>query len=374
MTETVQKMGEFDASEEKLKALRMLFDAWVQHMELDQDIVFPSFREAGVDLVSLSEAAIEYDLAAFLLSDLQQRPSDDEMFVAGVNVLLRMLPRLIELEETPTNGLFAKARKTGVDLKELGKTLQSRMPGTEHHAEDERKAPSPRHLRSAGTTYRPKEIEQMRGNERERDERGRFVEDDDRRGYRGSESRGSQRRDDDDDGRGRGWYGDSRGHAEAAYRGWEERRDYRPSDRDDDDRRSGSRSRSNYDDDDRRGRDGGQGGWFGDSERHSQASQRGWDNPDHGPSGWYGDREGHRRAAQRGWDNPDHGPSGWYGDREGHSRAAQRGWDNPDHGRSGWYGDPEGHSQASRRGWEERRSSSRYDDDDDDRRRGSRRR
>jgi len=104
-----------------------------------------------------------------------------------------------------------------------------------------------------------------RSNERDRDEYGRFVSDDDR----GARSRG---RDDDDDrgGRGRGhggWFGDSEGHARAARRGWE------------DDDRGGSRSRGRDDDDDRggRGRGRGQGGWFGDSEGHAEAARRGWE-------------------------------------------------------------------------------------------------
>lgn len=99
--------------------------------------------------------------------------------------------------------------------------------------------------------------------------RGRYS-DDDRGGYRSSSGRS---RDDDD---GRGWYGDSRGHAEAARKGWETRRE-----EDDDDR---GRYRSRGRDDDRdyrdrdRGQDRGQGGWFGDSRGHAEAARRGWDN------------------------------------------------------------------------------------------------
>lgn len=142
------------------------------------------------------------------------------------------------------------------------------------------------------------------GADRDRDERGRFMSDDDDRRYasrgrysddddnrrryadddRGYRSRG---RDDDDRGYGRdrgqdrgqgGWFGDSRGHAEAARRGWEGRRD-------DDDDRGRYRSRGRDDDDrgygrDRgqdRGQDQGQGGWFGDSRGHAEAARRGWE-------------------------------------------------------------------------------------------------
>ena len=104
--------------------------------------------------------------------------------------------------------------------------------------------------------------------DRDRDDQGRFMSDDDRSGRgdgRGRSSSSDRDRDersyrgrDDDDGDGRGWYGDSRGHAEAARRGWENR---------------------GRDDDDRSGRsDRGHGGWFGDSRGHSEASRRGWEN------------------------------------------------------------------------------------------------
>jgi hypothetical protein len=126
-----------------------------------------------------------------------------------------------------------------------------------------------------------------------------------------------------------GWSGDSEGHSEAARRGWETRRseddnDYRgrSHSRNDDDNRMRSRSR---DDDDDRGR--GRGGWFGDSRGHSEAARKGWENPQHGESGWYGDQRGHSEAARRGWENPQHGESGWFGDPEGHSEASRRGWE-----------------------------------------------
>lgn len=83
-----------------------------------------------------------------------------------------------------------------------------------------------------------------------------------------------------------GWFGDPEGHSEASRKGWEDRGSSRSSrGRDDDDDRYSSRSSSRStrgrddDDDDRgRGRSGGQGGWFGDSRGHSEAARRGWDN------------------------------------------------------------------------------------------------
>lgn len=221
--------------------------------------------------------------------------------------------------------------------------------------------------------------------------RSRYDNDDDRGDRSGRSGSARSGRDSDD---GRGWHGDSRGHSEAARRGWDDRGSSRSSSSryDDDDRSRSSRSGQNRgrDDDDDRSGNGSRGGWFGDSRGHSEAARRGWDNPDHGDSGWYGDSRGHSEAARRGWDNPDHGRSGWYGDSEGHSEAARRGWDDRGSSRSsrggrdedddrggrsrsssssyssrrdddddrggqgGWFGDSRGHSEAARKGWESR--------------------
>lgn len=195
--------------------------------------------------------------------------------------------------------------------------------------------------------------------------RGR--EDDDR-GYGRS---GGGRSDED----GRGWYGDSRGHSEAARRGWEDRGSSRSSRYEDDDDRGYSSRGSNRDDDNDRGgrRQSGNGGgndgrgWYGDSRGHSEAARRGWDNPDHGDSGWYGDPEGHSEASRKGWDNRGSSRSsrdrddddGRYGNR-GSSRS-YRGRDDDDDrdrsrsgGQGGWFGDSRGHSEAARKGWDNR--------------------
>jgi len=368
MKAKAHKLGNaFKASSDDAKSLHELIHTWSAQAVLRNHVAYPAFAAAGVDEEKIAEAQIENELVAALLRDLVFRDINDPIFKIVMKAADRAMQRVCQIEENDEKGLFKEAKKAGVDLEELGKTLQSKWQ-TGRQAEDRKTIPSPRFLRGAGVST-TMEYDSMRVRERERDERGRFVEDDDRRGrrdYDDDDRRYARGRDDDDS---RGWYGDRRGHAAAARRGWETRR----SERYDDDDRRGYRGRSDYDDERRsyRGRDYDDdrrmsrghrtGGWYGDPEGHSEAARRGWDDPDHGPSGWYGDSGGHARAAQRGWDNPDHGPSGWYGDSEGHSRAARRGWDNPDHGESGWYGDPEGHSQASRRGWDERRS--RHDDD-----------
>ena len=184
---------------------------------------------------------------------------------------------------------------------------------------------------------------QRYSNTPDRDERGRFISDDDRRSSRANyddDRRSSSSRYDDDN---RGYSRDRR-HDEDD-RGSPSRA---RSSRYDDDRRSSS---SRYDENDRGySRDHGQGGWFGDREGHSQAAQRGWDRrhdeDDRGsPS--------RARSARASYDDDRRSSSSRYDDDRGYSR---------DHGQGGWFGDPQGHSEAARRGWDNRR-----DEDDDGR-------
>ena len=81
-----------------------------------------------------------------------------------------------------------------------------------------------------------------------------------------------------------GWFGDSEGHSEASRRGWEDRDGGgRSSSSRRDEPRTYARGRDD-DDDDRGGRRssgggrGGHGGWSGDSEGHAEAARRGWQN------------------------------------------------------------------------------------------------
>lgn len=364
----IEGLSDFKPDKQHIDHLKQLFVAWSKYATLADEIVLPAFEEAGVEVERVHELHVEHDLISVLMSDLMDDSPDEQMFAPKLRVLRARLASMIDSEEGKTKGLFAKAKGTELNLEELGHELKETMSSSWFKAEELVSDFKPRHLRGTGGRNYNKEQMPMRGQDRDRDEYGRFTSDDDRGGsHRGS--RGM-----------RGGYDDDR------------RQSHRSRSQDDDDYGRGGRSQggrsssSRYEDDDRggyrsqsgggRGRSessgqgrGGRrtGGWFGDSEGHSEASRRGWENPDHGESGWFGDREGHSEASRRGWRNPDHGESGWFGDSEGHSRAAQRGWDNPNHGESGWFGDPEGHSEASRRGWEGRRR----DDDDDYRSRRS---
>lgn len=214
----------------------------------------------------------------------------------------------------------------------------------------------------------------------DRDEKGRFLPEDDSRYSRGGGGfRGGQERDEGSRYMSEGRRSFSRDveEDEGRYGGgrrWIDR---------DRDEGEGGRYSSRWS-----GEGRGRGGWYGDPEGHSEAARRDRERSGHGESGWYGDREGHAEAARRGWrqgrdeDDERYGRrsegAGRYGGSSGYEDEDRRGYvgryesrrgggryeDDDERyersgrsrgGHGGWSGDPEGHSEAARKGWEHRR-------------------
>jgi hemerythrin superfamily protein len=351
----VEKLfGEYEAADDRRKEeiVRQACRELILHTLLEEEIFYPACRQAASDEEPLDEAQVEHDSAKLLIRELMDGDRDDQYREARFIVLAEQIRRHVTEEEEPSQGVFAKARAKNVATEQLARRMRERRQELQGQP---LRPTRPRSFQSLQPSpHRSYEENEMSNQYQGRDERGRFTDDDDRggrsRGGRDEDDRGYRSRGRDDNHRGQGgWFGDSRGHSEASRRGWEDRGGGRSGggrDRDYEERSYRARDR---DDGDR-----GQGGWFGDSRGHAEASRRGWERSDHEGSGWYGDSRGHSEASRKGWDNPDHGPSGWYGDPRGHSEASRRGWERSDHEGSGWYGDSRGHSEASRRGWEDR--------------------
>lgn len=360
-----------DDTAKKSELARNICMELVVHTKIEEELFYPACREKNVEHEMLDEAQVEHDGAKILIAELLQGSPDDQFYDAKVTVLAEYIKHHVAEEEKPDDGIFASAREAEVDMDELGKRIQSRK--TELTARSDAlmsRPPMPRSLRNPafkGGEYRQEENSMPRySNDRDRDQYGRFTNEED--GRRGEYSSRRRYEEDDDYGRHRG---NDRPRDEEG-RFTSERGQYR----------GGYESRSSrYDDDDdhRSSRGGrGHGGWYGDSEGHSEASERGWEGR--------GSRSGYSsRSSSRYEDEDDHrssrggrGHGGWFGDPEGHSEASERGWehrgasrggsssrssrdDDEDDRRSsrsgrhgGWFGDSRGHSEAARRGWEDR--------------------
>ena len=391
---------------EKSKLAKLVCQELIIHTMLEEEIFYPACREKAEEEEPLDEAQVEHDSAKALIVELLDGAPSDDFYDAKVKVLSEQIKHHVAEEEKRAEGIFAKAKAAGVDMEDLAEKLQARKTELKALADQgELERPQPRSFKSKPA------MEDCMPQYRDRDEYGRFS-DDDRRYASQSSGRGRSRYDDDDDDRrgngmrGRGMperdeygrfmsedddYGSGRfrgrGGSSRYMRDDDDEYDYRQSrggggrgmpDRDeygrfmsDDDDDRGGRGRGQAargggrryrDDDDGRGH--GRGGWFGDPEGHSEASRRGWQRSDHEGSGWYGDSEGHSEASRRGWeshegmrgrsryDDDDRRGRGMRGrsrDADDDRRGGGRG-----RGQGGWFGDPEGHSEASRRGWRNR--------------------
>jgi hemerythrin superfamily protein len=277
------------------------------HAELEEEIFYPACREK-VTGAALDEAQVEHDGAKVLIEDLLQAAAGEEFYDAKMTVLEQYIKHHVSEEEKPADGIFAQARASGLDVNELGQQIKARKTELSAQAESGRFVPP--HIRSLTL---PNDQEGSMPRNQQRDERGRFDEDDDR-GYR------SRNRQDDDEGGGRGrgqggWFGDSEGHSRAAEMRWEGASRTRRGQDDDEDEGNVGRGRSS-------GR--GHGGWFGDPEGHSRASERGWE--ERGGSRARGGRDDEDEDDDRGRSSGrGRGHGGWFGDPEGHSRASERG-------------------------------------------------
>lgn len=392
--------------EEAENLLPRLVDAWAHHAEA-QSVLYDAAAEVGLhEFPLLTETAIDTDLVTLLLGS-EERILDGRLELASLRVAVRIIGEIIEREEKPRSGLFAKAKAAGVDPVALGGRIRAHRKVLSDQIGASR--PQLRHLMAKQEDIMPRN-----SNMPERDERGRFISDDDdndrgRRGSgrydddrdrdsrgrftsghdddRGGRSRhgddrdqdsrgGSTNRRGDDDRRGSSRYDDDRGRDSrgrftsdddrSSSRGRSSRRDddderrYAASRRDDDDRRSySSRNGDDYT------RDRGQGGWFGDSRGHSEAARLGWERRDEDDDS----RSSSRGRSSRRDEDDDRRNSSSRRDDDRGSYSRNRDDDySRDRGQGGWFGDSEGHSEAARRGWDNRRD----DDDDDDDRRSSR--
>jgi hypothetical protein len=393
-----------EEAEEKAECAKQICKELIVHAMLEEEIFYPACKEKNVESDMLDEAQVEHDGAKVMIHELLGQETEEKFYDAKVKVLSEYIKHHVGEEEKRSDGIFALARKAGVDMKAVGQKIQARkqqllqemegdaLPPPEFKSLQSIEGQNPSNqednmarydddrddngrFRSGGGRGGNRGGNGGRGSSgRERDEYGRFMSDnDDDRRYssRGSEGgRGGSRYDDEDDDRrslrggnggrgrdgendGRGWYGDSEGHSRAA-------RSRSGGGRDDDydDRRSSRSSRDDDEDDRRSGRGG--------------SSSR--DRDEYGRFTSDDDRDyGRRSSGRSSRDDDDDDRRSSRGSSSSGGGRGRSSRDDDNDGR-GWYGDSEGHSEAARLGWEHRggggggRGRGGRDDDDDDRR------
>jgi len=95
------------------------------HTRIEEEIFYPAFLEQAQDEDMHHEAVVEHDAAKKLIAEIAAATPTDEYYDAKVTVLSEMIKHHVKEEEQP-GGMFAKARKSGMDLAELGRRLAAR--------------------------------------------------------------------------------------------------------------------------------------------------------------------------------------------------------------------------------------------------------
>ena len=74
----------------------------------------------------LKEAYVEHDAAKLLIAQIQDGEPSDEFYDSKVKVLQEEIEHHVEEEEKRMEGLFAQAKKAGLDMEALGEQMEQR--------------------------------------------------------------------------------------------------------------------------------------------------------------------------------------------------------------------------------------------------------
>jgi hemerythrin superfamily protein len=95
------------------------------HAKIEEEIFYPAC-EGKVDEDLLKESYVEHDGAKLLVAQIMAGEPSDEYYDAKLTVLQEEIEHHVEEEEKRMEGLFAQARKAGLDMDALGEQLAAR--------------------------------------------------------------------------------------------------------------------------------------------------------------------------------------------------------------------------------------------------------
>ena len=92
------------------------------HTKIEEDIFYPAC-EGKVEEALLNEAYVEHDGAKVLIAEIEAGGPDDRFYDAKVKVLSEEIEHHVAEEEKRVEGMFAQARKAGLDMDKLGQQM-----------------------------------------------------------------------------------------------------------------------------------------------------------------------------------------------------------------------------------------------------------
>ena len=95
------------------------------HAQIEEEIFYPAC-EGKIEEELLKEAYVEHDGAKVLIGEIMKGGPGDEFYDAKVKVLQEQIEHHVEEEEKRMEGMFAQARKAGLDMDALGAEMATR--------------------------------------------------------------------------------------------------------------------------------------------------------------------------------------------------------------------------------------------------------
>jgi hemerythrin superfamily protein len=123
-----QWFSQFEKSNSKSKKQQLadnICEALTIHTTIEEEIFYPAFLQATKDKDLHHEAVVEHNGAKKLIAEIQGMSSEEDFFDAKVTVLSEMIKHHVKEEEQP-GGMFAEAKKSKMDLQQLGSQLAAR--------------------------------------------------------------------------------------------------------------------------------------------------------------------------------------------------------------------------------------------------------
>jgi len=113
------------------------------HATIEEEIFYPACKGQIGDEALLDEAYVEHDGAKVLIAELIDGDPDMAFYDAKVKVLAEMIKHHVKEEEKRSEGLFAEARKAGLDFDALGLRMTARKEALKKELQGS-KLPPPR--------------------------------------------------------------------------------------------------------------------------------------------------------------------------------------------------------------------------------------
>jgi hypothetical protein len=129
-----QQFEKARSSDRKRDLARNICDALRVHAQIEEEIFYPAFYEATGEKDLHHEAIVEHDGAKKLIAEIESTGPDEDYYEARVSVLSEMIKHHVN-EEERRDGMFAKAKNSGMDLAAVGENLRARKAELESSPE-----------------------------------------------------------------------------------------------------------------------------------------------------------------------------------------------------------------------------------------------